>query len=136
MNTHHQFSSIEIFLVVIVLGIIGIVSSPAISEASNNSDISILVERLQQIRSHLDLYKACHDDKLPPCDSFSNFESVMTTAIGGHGSYLKKIPANPFNGLNSVRFDGAPAGTGETGWRLDTQSGHFQADNDEAYASL
>ena len=70
MSTHHQFSSIEIFLVVIVLGIIGIVSSPAISEASNNSDISILVERLQQIRSHLDLYKACHEDKFLPFDSF------------------------------------------------------------------
>jgi type II secretory pathway pseudopilin PulG len=136
MGTHHQFSSIEIFLVVIVLGILGIVSSPAISEASGNSDISILVERLQQIRSHLDLYKACHDDKLPPCDSFSNFKSVMTTDISGHGSYLKKIPANPFNSLNTVRFDGAAAGAGKAGWRLDTQTGRFQADNDKGDAYL
>ena len=58
------------------------------------------------------------------------------TGENGYGPYLKKIPANPFNGLNTVRFDGSAAGTGEAGWRLDTQSGHFQADNDEAYASL
>lgn len=136
MESNRQFSSIEIFLIIVVLGIIGIVLSPIISEASSNSDTSILVERLQQIRSHLDLYKAYCDDKLPPCDSFSNFESVMTTVIGCYSSYLKKIPANPFNGLNTIRFDGAPAGTGEAGWRLDTRTGHFQADNDVAYASL
>ena len=136
MESNHQFSSIEIFLIVIVLGIIGVVLSPAISEASGDSTVSILVERLQQIRSHLDLYKACDGDRLPPCDSFSNFESHMTTDISGHGPYLKSIPANPFNGLNTVRFNGAPAGTGEAGWRLDTRSGRLQADNDEAYASL
>jgi hypothetical protein len=43
---------------------------------------------------------------------------------------------NPFNGLNMVRFDGEPAGSGKAGWRLDKKNGYFQADNDAAYAGL
>ena len=133
MENSHQFSSIEIFLMIVVLGLIGVVVSPAISEAGNSSDTSILVERLQEMRFNLDVYKAYNENRLPPCDSFEIF---MTTDASGQGPYVKKIPFNPFNGLNTVRFDGVPAGVNKAGWRLDTVSGHFQADNDEAYASL
>jgi hypothetical protein len=56
--------------------------------------------------------------------------------VGQYGLYIKKIPTNPFNDLNAVRFDGEPAGANKAGWRFDTESGLFQADNDAGYAAL
>ena len=133
MNSHTKLSSIDILLILIVLCILGMVLSPAISEASIPSKTSVLIERLQKMRSFLDLYKVHHNDRFPSSESF---ESAMAEDVGGHGRYLRKVPANPFNGLDTIRFDGAPAGTGEAGWHLDTCTGYFQADNDTAYASL
>jgi hypothetical protein len=60
----------------------------------------------------------------------------MTSRIQDYGPYVKKIPVNPFNNLNTVRFDGEPAGSNKAGWRLDTRTGLFQADNDAGYAAL
>jgi len=88
------------------------------------------------MRAQLDLYRLQHRDHLPPADSFSSFETAMTTKVGRYGPYVKKIPTNPFNNLDTVRFDGEPAGAGKAGWRLDTETGLFQADNDAVYAAL
>ena len=60
----------------------------------------------------------------------------MTTKIGQCGPYVEKVPVNPFNNLNTVRFDGVPAGAGKAGWRVGTETGLFQADNNAAYAGL
>ena len=60
----------------------------------------------------------------------------MTTKVGRYGPYINKIPVNPFNNLKTVRFDGEKAGSGEAGWRFDTKTGAFQADNDADYAML
>jgi hypothetical protein len=60
----------------------------------------------------------------------------MTTKVGRYGPYVKRIPTNPLNNLNTVRFDGEPAGAGIAGWRLDTETGLFQADDSTAYAGL
>jgi hypothetical protein len=43
---------------------------------------------------------------------------------------------NPFNGLNTVRFDGEPAGADKAGWRLDSETGKFQADIGSGYNEL
>ena len=79
---------------------------------------------------------AQHDDQLPPIDSFAEFERAFTSDADYYGPYLDKIPSNPFNKRNTVRFDGEPAGTNQAGWRLDTKTGRIQADNDPAYAEL
>jgi len=88
------------------------------------------------MRAQLDLYRAQHGEYLPDCDSFAGFKIAMTTRVGRYGPYVKEIPINPFNDLNVVRFDGEPAGAGTAGWRLDTGSCLFQADNDAAHARL
>jgi len=56
--------------------------------------------------------------------------------MGQYGPYIKQIPENPFNNLSTVRFDGQPAGSGSTGWRFDTETGLFQADDSIAHAGL
>jgi len=134
-NTH--FSYVEVIVVAIVLGIAGRIIAPQLTEASNEeAKVSELLDGLEVIRTQLDLYRVQHKDTFPPTDSFASFETAMTTKIGQHGPYVKKIPMNPFNGLKTVRFDGELAGASEAGWRLDTKTGLFQADNDAACAAL
>ena len=136
MSRKGRFSYVEGVIIVIVLGIAARTIAPQFAEANSEAKVSGLVDGLEAMRAQLDLYRVQHKGRLPPSDSFSSFETAMTTKVGRYGPYVKKIPMNPFNNLNTVRFDGEPAGAGKAGWRLDTEAGLFQADNDAAYAVL
>ncbi|MFZ0033728.1 MAG: hypothetical protein WAK60_01895 [Sedimentisphaerales bacterium] len=137
MNNKTCFSYVEIMVIAIVLGVAGRMIAPQFTEASNEgTKVSELIDGLEAMRAHLDLYRAHHGGILPPAESFASFETAMTTKSGQYSPHVKKIPTNPFNGLKVVRFDGEPAGAGRAGWRLDTKTGLFQADNDAAHAAL
>jgi len=131
-----RFSYVEVLVMAVILGIISRTIVPQFGEASTEAKISQLVDGLEQMRAQLDLYRVQHGDCLPPADSFESFETAMTTKSGQCGPYVGKIPTNPFNDLNTVRFDGEPAGANKAGWRFDTESGLFQADNSTGYAAL
>ncbi len=136
MKEKIRLSYYEIVIMAVVLGVVGRIAVPQFAEASVETKVSILVDGLEAMRAELDLYRVEHKDCLAPVDSFASFEAAMTSKVGQCGPYIKEIPTNPFNNLNTVRFDGEPAGSGEAGWRLDTKSGLFQADNDTEYAAL
>jgi len=124
-------------IIAVVLGVAARTITPQFTEASNEeAKVFELVDGLEAMRAQLDLYRVQHGDCLPPTDSFVSFETAMTTKTGQYVPYVKKILTNPFNDLKTVRFDGEPAGAGKAGWRLDTKTGLFQADNDAAYAAL
>jgi type II secretory pathway pseudopilin PulG len=137
MNRRSHFSYVEVIIVAIVLGMAGREITPQFTEASNEErKVCELVEGLETMRAQLDLYWVQHGNRAPPADTFAVFEMIMTKKIGLYGPYIKEIPTNPFNGLKTVRFDGEPAGAGKAGWRLDTEKGLFQADNNAACAAL
>lgn len=136
MNEEARWSYAEILIIVIVLGVVSIKSVPRFTQASQNAKISRLMDGLHQMRSQLDLYKAHHEGNLPPTDSFDSFKNSLTTVMGQYGPYVKQIPENPFNNLSTVRFDGRSAGGGSAGWRFDTKTGLFQADDSVAHAGL
>ena len=136
MSKKIHFSYVEVMVVAIVLGIAGREIAPQFTEASEEAKVSELVDGLEAMRAQVDLYRAQHEDILPPVDSFRSFETAMTTTVGQRGPYVKQIPTNPFNGLKTVRFNGEPAGAGKAGWRLDTKTGLLQADNGAACAAL
>ena len=137
MKRQIRFSYVQILIAAVVLGIAGRMIAPQFTEAAGETKkISRLIDGLEQMRAQLDLYQAHHRDCLPPTDCFESFDAAMTARSGRYGPYVKNIPVNPFNGLETVRFDGEPAGAGKAGWRLDTKSGLFQADNDLAHAAL
>jgi type II secretory pathway pseudopilin PulG len=137
MHKMTNFSYVEVIVVAVVLYIAGREIAPKFTEASNEeSKVSKLASRLEEMRAQLDLYRVQHRDAFPPADSFASFETAMTTEVREHSPYIKKIPTNPFNGLKTIRFDGEPAGAGKVGWRFDTKTGRFQADNDAACAAL
>jgi len=123
-------------LIAIILGVIARSVGPAFTRAGTDRMVCSLIDRLETMRTALDLYRVHHKGKLPSCESFENFEAGITTEADRYRPRLDRVPVNPFNGLNTVRFDGEPAGSGRAGWRLDTKSGRFQADNDAAYMSL
>ncbi|MDD5327766.1 MAG: hypothetical protein PHY02_08145 [Phycisphaerae bacterium] len=137
MNGKSQFSYIEVIVMAIMLGAAARLIAPQFTEASNEEvRISELMDGLETMRTQVNLYRVQHNDNLPPNDSFGTFETAMTTKLGQYGPYIKRIPTNPFNGLNTVRFNGRPAGAGKAGWRFDTKTGLFQADNNAACAAL
>lgn len=137
MNNKTHSSYVEVVIIAIVLGVAARMIAPQFTEASNEeAEVCELIDGLEEMRVHLDLYRVRHRGCLPPTDSFAGFESAVTKRAGRYVPYIKEIPTNPFNGLKTVRFDGEPAGADKAGWRLDTETGLFQADNDANYAAL
>jgi general secretion pathway protein G len=136
MKKKTRLSYVEAVIIASVLSVVTMTVVPKFIGASPESKTSDLIDGLQEMRSQLDLYRAQHENSLPPVDSFESFKTAMTTKVGQYGPYVEKVPVNPFNNLNTVRFDGVPAGAGKAGWRVDTETGLFQADNNAAYAGL
>lgn len=131
-----QWSYTEIIIIAVVFSIFAIRVVPRYTKANPESRIGELIDGLLEMRTQLDLYRAQHEGSCP-VDSFESFQTALTTKIGRCCPHVKKIPANPFNNLNTVRFDGKPAGIGKAaGWRLDTKTGLFQADDSVAHAGL
>lgn len=137
-NRASGFTLVEILIVVIILGILAAIVIPQFTEASSDAKESSLRSNLQAVRSQLELYKVQHNDSYPLTANAGDFEACMTqtTDVDGDitgsdfGPYLQhQFPANPFNGLNTVRVDGAAAGADTHGWRFDSTTGLFQADD-------
>jgi hypothetical protein len=136
MRKNTRWSYTEFIIIAAVLVVVALRTVPWYTEASSESRVGELIEGVQKMRIKLDLYRVQHCGSLPDADSFAAFETAMTTKVGRSGPYVSKIPANPFNNLNTVRFDGEPAGAGIAGWRLDTETGLFQADDSVLHAGL
>ncbi|MHC4426794.1 MAG: hypothetical protein ACYSYV_11965 [Planctomycetota bacterium] len=136
MRRENRLSYVEVVTIAIVFGLVATTVVPKFIEASGESKTGELIDGLQEMRAQLALYCVQHENNLPPTGSFESFRPAMTTKVGWYGPYVEKIPVNPCNGLSTVRFDGEPAGAGKAGWRLDTKTGSFQADNDAAYAAF
>jgi type II secretory pathway pseudopilin PulG len=134
MTEQERLSLLEVIIFAAVLAVVSVEVIPRFTQATQKSRTEELIEALQKMRSQLALYRVQHGDCLPPTCSLDNFKSAVTTRAGECGPYIREIPVNPYNGLNTVRFDGAPAGANEAGWRLDTKDGSFQADNSKACA--
>ena len=136
MGERNRLLYVDVVVITVALTIIATTTVPKFTKASTESKVTDLIEGLETMRVQLDLYRAQHNDSFPPSDSFESFETALTKKVGKYGPYVKKIPVNPFNRLNTVRFDGEPAGAGKAGWRLDTETGLFQADDSPVYVGL
>ncbi len=136
MKEKSRLSYVELVVVVIALSVVSIQVVPKFTAASEDSNTRDLIDGLQTMRTQLTRYRAQHGGNWPPTDSFESFEAAMASSEGRRKPYVEKTPTNPCNGLNTVRFDGEPAGTNKAGWRFDTETGLFQADNSDRCAAL
>ena len=139
------FTLIEILVVVVLLGILAVVVVPYISGAGVETRTTALATDLRRVRSQIELYKFHHNDQPPAAtgENPADFLRRMTTQTDANGDpgvdfapYLQSLPVNPFNDLATVRIDGAAAGASADGWRFDTITGAFQADDSPGHAAF
>jgi len=128
---------IEILVLSVLLSILAVVV-PHISGAGEQTRFSALATDLLEMRSKIELYKFHHNGRLPasPGETPADFLRRMTTKTNADGDagvefgpYLQSLPVNVFNDSAEVRIDGAAAGANIAGWRFDTVTGAFNADD-------
>jgi competence protein ComGC len=139
------FTIVELMVIVMIFGILAVMFVPKLSYTRQHNPSSALNTNLQKVRAQIELYKFHHKGDLPAFkgESPAQFLRRMTTQTDVKGKsgtefgpYLDSIPANPANGKHTVRIDGDAAGTNTHGWRFDTTTGDFQADDSVANAVL
>ncbi|MBN1126221.1 MAG: prepilin-type N-terminal cleavage/methylation domain-containing protein [Sedimentisphaerales bacterium] len=134
------FTLMEIFIVVIILCITSAVVVPQFSRASQQARLSEMLSDLQKVRSQLELYKIQHDDLLPgqaeqggAVDAEQFVAGLTSKDEDGFGPYLKRIPRNVFNGLDTIQFvndpEAEPCCQVNTGWWLNGATGEFRAND-------
>jgi len=146
MKAKSGFTLVEILIVVVILGILAAIVIPQFTSASTEAKESALVSDLQALRSQIELYKIHHNDLLPGTTTGVDFTQAMTEktnqdgeldpgggdpAIYRFGPYMRDIPINPFNDLNTVECDGT-AGDDSHGWNFVTtgvEAGLYQPDD-------
>ena len=152
MKAKSGFTLVEILIVVVILGILAAIVIPQFTGASQEAKESSLMSNLQAVRSQIELYKIHHNDNLPGTQGAVDFVTAMTSKTNQdgvvdtsngtdpayrYGPYMRSIPVNPFNDLDTVDIDGT-AGDNSHGWNFITvagvDQGHFQADDDKANA--
>jgi len=144
-NSNSRFSYIEVAVTAMILAIIAVVIIPRFTEASIETKVSGLVEGLETMRTQISLYKVQHNDELPGAGS-ATFQQAMTqktdssgalNITGTYGPYVRKIPANPFNDLDTIEIEAGDLnkGSGNCGWHFNRTTGVFYADTD-AHAEL
>jgi general secretion pathway protein G len=143
MKAKCGFTLVEILIVVVILGVLAAMVIPVFGQASTDAKNSTVASNLMKMRLQIELYKNHHNGHYPGTGTAS-FKDAMTgkTDISGaagtkYGPYLERIPANSFNGSDSIRLDGAAAGAGAgtDGWRFDTTTGDIRCDDSAQHAA-
>ncbi len=141
METRRRFTKVRILLaaaVLVILCIFAAIVIPQFSSASTESRGQLFGD-LQAVRSQIELYKIHHNGELPGTAAGVSFVQALTQRTNADGSlnpaarygpYMKKIPVNHYNGLDTVKIDGVLGG-GDHGWHFNTTTGKFHIDTDK-----
>jgi len=130
------FTLVEILVVVVILGILAAVVIRQLASADTDTREARVRSDLQMMRTQIELYKVHHNDDLPSTGT-ATFAQAMTgqTDINGavgtdYGPYMRKIPTNPFNDLDTVDVSGTGTPGDEShGWDFNITTGAFRADD-------
>lgn len=136
------FSLVELMVVVAILGILGALAMPVYTDHTTKAKEAAVRSNLGILRAQIELYRLHHKGVVPGYISTGSatveelqwqFEGTTDTAgsvsksknVFGPftcGPYTRKIPENPFNGLNTIiyvaaatEFSAAADGT-SSGW--------------------
>ncbi len=104
------FSVAELLIVVAILGIMAAIVVPQFQSQSTRAKGAVAKDSLRILRAAIELYTAQHngippgyenDDPQTPPTSASFYDQLVV-----NGTYLAKIPKNPFNNLRNIRVIG------------------------------
>lgn len=136
------FSLVELVIVVVIIGIIGAIAIPRVTRSGEGARLRALEADLVILQKAADLYEIEHAGDSPAhpggvlsADAVAFMHRLTrktdpSGSIGGwFGPYLRALPANPVSGLRTIRIDGAPAGANTHGWRFDSTTRLFAADD-------
>jgi type II secretory pathway pseudopilin PulG len=123
--------------------------TPRVSQAQEEKRISLLAERLHQVRASIAVYQAEHEGALPGLTadgqvSAEAFTAALTSRDQlGRGPYLKEIPLNPFADSDTAGevtvvsdLGARPDGKECTGWWFNAATGHFTACDSTFHAAF
>jgi general secretion pathway protein G len=119
------FSVAELVIVTAIIGILAALVVPQVQNHSTTAKEAAAKDNLHMLRSMIELYAAQHGDIAPgykqndPGNMPKEDQFLEQTVEEEH--YMRKMPTNPFNGLDSILVVGdkqtfPSEATGESGW--------------------
>jgi len=155
MKRARAFTLVEILIVVVLLAVLAAIVLPSISRGTTIAKESALATDLGLLRRFVLIYASQHMEVAPGYPNgdstavptlaafidqamLSSRASGQTAGVGTagfpYGPYLSRIPANPFNGLETVQMlangQAFPAVADNShGWVCKPETGEIRCDN-------
>jgi len=141
-SARSAFTLVEVLIVVVIMAILAATIIPQFTDSTNDAKVSTAKFNLHTMRSQIELYKAHHNGLKPTVGLIELTQSTDVDGIEGtgtlfpYGPYMREIPANPFNNLQTVAAtadDPPTAGDGSTGWLYNETSGGLWINDPEHF---
>jgi prepilin-type N-terminal cleavage/methylation domain-containing protein len=104
------FSLVELVIVAALLGIMAAIVVPLFQSQSTRAKNAVAQDHLRILRSAIELYTVQHRGVPPGYENDNPLntpsDSVFLTQMMVDGDYIHKMPANPFNNLDSILMVG------------------------------
>jgi prepilin-type N-terminal cleavage/methylation domain-containing protein len=131
------FSLVELMIVAAVIGILAALSVPYLHNHAAEAKEAAAKDNLRVLREAIKFYAVHHNDTPPgypgndrgaqPTEDSFRLQLILEQ------NYLRKVPPNPFNGLETLHIignaEGFPAeATGDYGWIYQPATGTIRLD--------
>jgi len=131
------FSLVELVLVIVILGIIGAIAVPRLSNAGRGAAQNALAANLSIVTKAVELYRAEHGGQVPTTSEQLTMSSnaagatnAVRSAAHPFGPYLYRMPEltmGTHKGKSDLTDAGTPGSDTDAGWWIDNTTGDVRA---------